>query len=73
MIDIILSNAMYTYRNWSFRRKMLATSCVLVYTMMIAIPSSSVYSVVRPIETATGLELNDLNTGTGVMFLVSSG
>lgn len=48
---------------------MLATSCVLIYTLMVAIPSGSVYSVVKPIEKATGLELNDLNTGTGVMFL----
>ncbi|KXT05014.1 hypothetical protein AC578_10332 [Pseudocercospora eumusae] len=55
--------------NWSFRRKMLATSCVMMYTLMVAIPSGSVYSVVKPIERATGLQLNDLNTGTGVMFL----
>lgn len=48
---------------------MLATSCVMMYTLMIAIPSGSVYSVVKPIEAATGLTLNDLNTGTGVMFL----
>lgn len=55
--------------NWTLRRKLLATSCVLVYTLMIAIPSGSVYSVVAPIEEATGLDLNVLNTGTGVMFL----
>ncbi|KAF2158870.1 hypothetical protein M409DRAFT_30657 [Zasmidium cellare ATCC 36951] len=55
--------------NWTYKRKMIATSCVLMYTLMIAIPSGSVYSVVKPIEKATGLELNDLNTGTGVMFL----
>lgn len=36
---------------------------------MIAMPSGSVYSVVKPIEAATGLSLADLNTGTGVMFL----
>ncbi|KAL9526779.1 hypothetical protein SMMN14_09514 [Sphaerulina musiva] len=48
---------------------MLATSCVMMYTLMIALPSGSVYSVVKPIEKATGLTLNDLNTGTGVMFL----
>lgn len=48
---------------------MLATSCIMLYTVMIAIPSGSVYSVVQPIEKATGLELADLNTGTGVMFL----
>ncbi|KAK4615517.1 hypothetical protein CLAFUW4_10150 [Fulvia fulva] len=55
--------------NWSFKRKMLATSCVLMYTLMVALPSGSVSSVVKPIEKATGLTLNTLNTGTGVMFL----
>lgn len=55
--------------NWSLRRKLLATSCVLIYTLMIALPSGSVYSVVTPIEEATGLDLDVLNTGTGVMFL----
>lgn len=49
---------------------MLATSCILMYTLMIAIPSGSVYPVVKPIEKAPGLELNDLDTGTVVMFLV---
>ncbi|KAJ0167050.1 putative MFS-type transporter [Colletotrichum tanaceti] len=55
--------------NWTQRRKWLATSCVLVYTVMIAIPSSAVYSVVTPIRTATGLSLSDINNGTGIMFL----
>lgn len=40
-----------------------------MFTVMMAIPSSSVYSVVTPIEKATGLALADLNLGTGVMFL----
>lgn len=53
--------------NWSFRRKLLATSCVVVYTMLLAIPSSAVYSVVTPIRKATGLTLTDLNNGTGIM------
>ncbi|KAJ0125333.1 major facilitator superfamily transporter [Diaporthe amygdali] len=55
--------------NWSFRRKLLSTSCVVVYTMLLAIPSSAVYSVVTPIRKATGLTLTDLNNGTGIMFL----
>jgi MFS family permease len=55
--------------NWSLRRKRLALSCIIVYTITVAMPSGSVYSVVRPIENATELVLNDLNTGTGVMFL----
>lgn len=53
--------------NWSFRRKILATSCVVVYTILLAIPSSAVYSVVTPIRKATGLTLTDLNNGTGIM------
>lgn len=53
--------------NWSFRRKLLATSCVVVYTIMLAIPSSAVYSIVTPIRKATGLSLDDLNNGTGIM------
>lgn len=53
--------------NWTFKRKILATSCVLVYTIMIAIPSSAVYSVVTPIRTHTSLSLTDINNGTGIM------
>lgn len=53
--------------NWSFRRKLLATSCVVVYTIMLAIPSSAVYSIVTPIRQATGLSLDNLNNGTGIM------
>jgi len=53
--------------NWTLRRKWLATSCIVVYTIMIAIPSSAVYSVVTPIRAATGLSLTDINNGTGIM------
>ncbi|CAN8096261.1 unnamed protein product [Discula destructiva] len=55
--------------NWTQKRKWLATSCVVIYTVMVAIPSSAVYSVVTPIRTATGLSLTDINNGTGIMFL----
>ena len=53
--------------NWTFRRKILATSCVVIYTIMIAIPSSAVYSIVTPIREATSLTLADINNGTGIM------
>lgn len=53
--------------NWSFRRKLLSTSCIVVYTVLLALPSSAVYSVVTPIREATGLTLTDLNNGTGIM------
>lgn len=59
--------------NWSFRRKLLSTSCVVVYTMLLAIPSSAVYSVVTPIRKATGLTLTDLNNGTGIMVCLRLG
>lgn len=55
--------------NWTLKRKLISTSCVLLYTLMIALPSGSVYSVVTPIMKSTGLALADLNLGTGVMFL----
>ncbi|KAK8017149.1 hypothetical protein PG991_008225 [Apiospora marii] len=55
--------------NWSFRRKILSTSCVVVYTIMVAIPASAVYSIVTPIREDTSLTLTDINNGTGIMFL----
>ncbi|KAK8061230.1 hypothetical protein PG997_015451 [Apiospora hydei] len=55
--------------NWTFRRKILATSCVVVYTTMVAIPASAVYSIVTPIRQDTSLTLTDINNGTGIMFL----
>ncbi|CZR64625.1 related to transporter protein HOL1 [Phialocephala subalpina] len=55
--------------NWSFKRKMLQTSCVVMYTVMMVFPSSAVYSVTTPISKATSLTINDLVSGTGAMFL----
>jgi hypothetical protein len=55
--------------NWAYKRKVLATVCVVVYTIFIAIPSSAVYSIVTPIRKETSLTLQDLNNGTGIMFL----
>lgn len=53
--------------NWTFRRKILSTSCVVVYTIMVAIPASAVYSIVTPIREDTSLTLTDINNGTGIM------
>jgi hypothetical protein len=53
--------------NWNFKRKLLATSCVVVYTVAAAYPSSAVYSVVTPIRKGTSLTLTDINNGTGIM------
>ena len=56
--------------NWSSRRKLLSTTCTCVYTLMVGIASAAIYSVLEPIAKDTGLTLNDLNAGTGYMFLL---
>lgn len=55
--------------NWTPRRKALSTTCMCVYTLMVGIASAAIYSVLEPIAGDTGLTLNDLNAGTGYMFL----
>lgn len=55
--------------NWSPRRKMLATTCMCVYTLMVGIASAIIYSVFAPISQETGLTIANLNEGTGFMFL----
>ncbi|KAK2627796.1 hypothetical protein QTJ16_002442 [Diplocarpon rosae] len=55
--------------NWSKRRKLLHTSCMVIYTVMMVFPSSAVYSVTTPISKATALKVSDLVSGTGAMFL----
>lgn len=39
------------------------------YTMAIGIASAAIYSILTPIAEATNLTLDELNTGTGYMFL----
>lgn len=48
---------------------MLSTTCMCVYTLMVGIASAAIYSVLVPISEATNLTLDDLNAGTGYMFL----
>ncbi|KAB8300340.1 hypothetical protein EYC80_000527 [Monilinia laxa] len=55
--------------NWSPKRKTLSTTCMSVYTLMIGISSAAVYSVLEPISKDTGLTIDQLNAGTGYMFL----
>lgn len=55
--------------NWTPRRKTLSTICMCVYTLMVGIASAAIYSVLVPISEATSLTLDDLNAGTGYMFL----
>ena len=56
--------------NWSPRRKRLAATCISMYTIVVGIASAAIYSVFEPISEDTGLSLNDLNSGTGYMFLL---
>lgn len=55
--------------NWSRQRKSLSCLCMCAYTLTVGIASSAIYSVLEPISQATQLTLNDLNSGTGYMFL----
>jgi hypothetical protein len=53
--------------NWSPRRKALSTVCMCVYTLMVGIASAAIYSVLVPISEETGISLNSLNQGTGLV------
>jgi hypothetical protein len=53
--------------NWSPRRKALSTVCMCVYTLMVGIASAAIYSVLVPISEETGISLNNLNQGTGLV------
>ncbi|TLD19305.1 hypothetical protein PspLS_09755 [Pyricularia sp. CBS 133598] len=44
-------------------------SCIVVHTIVIAMPSSAVYLIVTLIRTETGLTLTDIHNGTGIMLL----
>ncbi|KAM0428472.1 hypothetical protein ACHAPT_006832 [Fusarium lateritium] len=55
--------------NWSPRRKYLSAFCMAAYVLVIGICSSALYSTLGPLSEATGLTYNDLNSGTGYMFL----
>ncbi|THY16226.1 MFS general substrate transporter [Aureobasidium pullulans] len=55
--------------NWSPRRKTLSMICMGVYTLMVGIASAAIYSILEPISEETNLTLNELNNGTGYMFL----
>ncbi|GME65102.1 mfs general substrate transporter [Neofusicoccum parvum] len=57
--------------NWSPRRKALSSACMCMYTLMVGIASAAIYSVLEPISEATSLTLNDLNAGTGYLFLLA--
>ncbi|KAI4723046.1 major facilitator superfamily transporter [Aureobasidium sp. EXF-10727] len=56
--------------NWTKKRKLLHTACMVMYTVMLVFPSAAVYSVAKPISTSTGISITTINRGTGVMFLL---
>lgn len=56
--------------NWSRRRKWLATACSLLFTWSICYSSSACYAVFAPIHLQSGISFDDLNQGTGYMFLL---
>lgn len=55
--------------NWTPRRKWTAVACVLIYTLGACIPTAAIYSVLPNIEENTNITLDQLNNGTGYMFL----
>ncbi|KAF2014697.1 MFS transporter [Aaosphaeria arxii CBS 175.79] len=55
--------------NWSPARKALSTACMCIYTFVVGLTSAAIYSVFAPISEETSLTLDDLNRGTGYMFL----
>lgn len=57
--------------NWSPRRKLMSLICMCVYVWFTGIANSVVYSVLVPLSEATGLTINDLNAGTGYLFLLA--
>ncbi|KAK8041591.1 hypothetical protein PG994_014598 [Apiospora phragmitis] len=56
--------------NWSESRKHLALTCALLYTWFNGMALSVVYSVLVPLSQALDVAENDLNSGTGYMFLL---
>lgn len=55
--------------NWSSFRKAISCTCMCAYVLTVGIASAAIYSVLDPISDDLGLSLDDLNAGTGYMFL----
>ncbi|RYO95108.1 hypothetical protein DL766_010232 [Monosporascus sp. MC13-8B] len=55
--------------NWTRRRKLLAIGMVYLYVFGIGIAACVQYSVLTKISEGTGIQVSELNLGTGLMFL----
>lgn len=55
--------------NWSRPRKLLAVGTVYLYVFGVGIATAVQYSVLDQISIATGIQVGQLNLGTGLMFL----
>ncbi|WVQ73910.1 hypothetical protein IAR50_003491 [Cryptococcus sp. DSM 104548] len=55
--------------NWSRGRKYLMLACVSIYTVSATVLSSDLYSIFDPLSVSTNLSLDQLNEGTGYLYL----
>lgn len=55
--------------NWSQPRKYLHLACLILYTMGICFCAGSLAAIYAPVSEATGLSLDDLNSGVGYLYL----
>ncbi|CAN6602167.1 protein Hol1p [Trichomonascus vanleenenianus] len=57
--------------NWSQKRKIFNVLVVYFYVFATGVAGTSVYSVLTPISKDTGLTIDQLNRGTGFLFLLA--